>query len=162
MAETTEIQELNLDQKVTIRSIAGWTTGFARKYDGIGDVTIPPGGSARLTRNEIIAQVQSGNKLLAGIDGRGSHATLIIEDEPTRIEVEFDSEDGKVKQNVYSEEKVKAMFALKNQKNFESKIRDSIVTRAEKYAIISTTKKLGLNDYGKIRFIEEYTGYKLQ
>ena len=56
MAET---KELNLEQKVTVRSIAGWTTGFARRADGIGDITIAPNGSIRLSRNEIIPQTLS-------------------------------------------------------------------------------------------------------
>ena len=69
MANTTKktvaesVEELNLDAKVTVRNIAGWTVGFARIADGYGDVTITPNGSTRLSRNEIISQVQSGNRL---------------------------------------------------------------------------------------------------
>ena len=99
-------EELNLDTKVTVKSIADWTVGFARRADGYGDITISPKGSIRLSRNEIITQVQNGNKLFTGLDGKGSHATLIIEDSPTRIEVGF--EDGvENKQKVFSDELVR-------------------------------------------------------
>ena len=81
--DTFETKELNLEQKVTVRNIAGWMTGF-RRIESQGDVTIPQEGTIRLSRSEIIAQVQNGNRLFNGIDERGSHATLYIDDEYTR------------------------------------------------------------------------------
>ena len=162
-AKENNVVELNLDEKVTVRSIAGWNVGFARVADGaIGDVNIAKRGTARLTRNEIIAQVQNGNKLFVGIDGNGSHATLIIEDTPTRVEVDFETEDGSTKQQIFSNDLVKELFKIQNQATFESRLRDAICTRAEKYAIIEAIKELKLNDYSKIRFVESYTGYRLQ
>lgn len=159
MAET---KELNLEQKVTIKSIAGWTTGFARRADGIGDITIAPNGSVRLSRNEIITQVQNGNKLLSGVDGLGSHATLIIDDAPTRVECGFESEDGKTKkQLVFSEEEMTRIFSLKTQAAFERAFKEAICTRAEKYAVIEFLKQGKINDYQKIRFAENYTGFRL-
>ncbi len=158
---TTNIkEELNLDTKVTVRNIADWTVGFARK-DGYGDISIVSNGSVRLSRGEIIAQVQSGNRLFTGTDGKGSHATLFIEDAPTRIEVEFESEDGKIKQDIFSDEKIKALFA-ENITKFKTDLKATICTRAEKYAVIETIKRLKINDFDKIRFVEEYTGYKMQ
>ena len=46
---------------------------------------IPKEGTVRLSRSEIIAQIQSGNRLFNGVDSHGSHATLYIEDEPTPL-----------------------------------------------------------------------------
>lgn len=154
-------EELNLDTKVTVRNIAGWIVGFARRDGYGGDISIVPNGSVRLSRGEIIAQVQSGNRLFTGTDGKGSHATLFIEDAPTRIEVEFESEDGKIKQDIFSDEKIKALFA-ENLIKFKTDFKAAICTRAEKYAVIETIKRLKINDFDKIRFVEEYTGYKMQ
>ena len=56
----TETEEIRLDKKVTVRSIASWTTGSTRKTS-VGDITIPAMGSVLLSREEIIAQ---GNGLL--------------------------------------------------------------------------------------------------
>ena len=153
-------QELNLDQKVTVKSIAGWTVGFARLNE-IGDITIMPGGSMRLSRNEIISQVQNGNKLFTGIDGVGSHATLFIDDAPTRREVGFDSDDGKQTQKVFSDAEVKRIFDLKVQKSFEQSFVDTFKTRAEKFAVIKAIKRLKINDYSKIRFAEQNTGFSI-
>ena len=155
-----EAKELNLEQKVTVRNIAGWTTGF-RRIETVGDVTIPAEGTTRLSRSEIIAQIQSGNRLFLGVDERGSHASLFVDDKPTRIEVEFDSEDGSTTQAVLTTEAVKKLFDYKTIKNFETKLSELVVTRAEKYALIQIIKKEKLNDHEKIRIVENYTGYKV-
>ena len=154
-------KEINLDEKVTVKNLAGWEVSFSRKAEGIGDVLINPNGSYRLSRNEIIAQVQSGNRLFSGTDGLGSHATIFIDDAPTRKEVGFESEDGKTKQKIFSDKLVQKLFGYATQANFENAVQTFIITRAEKYAIIEAVKRLKLNDYSKIRFIEKYTGYKL-
>ena len=109
---TKVVEELNLEEKVTVKNIANWTVGFRRKTEMEGDISIAPNGQVRLSRNEIIAQVQTDNKLFSGTDGRGSHATLLIDDEATRKELDFDSEDGKSKQLVFSDELVKNVFAV--------------------------------------------------
>lgn len=162
MSENKEIEkELNLDQKVTIRNLAGWQVGFRRKADNFGDVHIAPNGTTRLSRNEIIAQVQDGNKLFTGVDGAGSHATIFIDDAPTRIECDFETEDGSVTQNILTEKKIEEMFKTRGTAKFESSFKSAVVTRAEKFAAIRMIKNLNLNDYTKIRFAEEYTGFKL-
>lgn len=158
--KTEDLEELNMEKKVTVRNIAGWPVGF-RRIETIGDVTVPKEGTVRLTRSEIIAQIQSGNRLFNGIDSRGSHATLYIEDEPTRLEVDFDSKEEKRKQVILDTDIVKKLFEYKTMKTFEDKLYEYVVTRAEKFAITQIVKKLKLNDHEKIRLIEEYTGYKV-
>lgn len=156
-----ETKELNLEEKVTVRNIAGWTTGF-RRIESVGDVTIPAEGTVRLSRSEIISQVQSGNRLFLGIDERGSHATLFIDDKATRVELEFDSEDGSENQLVLTSDAVKKMFDYKTIKTFETKLHELVITRAEKFALIQMIKKEKINDYEKIRIVEDYTGYKVK
>lgn len=159
MAEKNVQEELDLDKKVTVRNIAGWNVGFARRVDGYGDVTIAPNGSIKLSRNEIIAQVQNGNKLFSGIDGYGAHATLYIDDAPTRIEVEFETADGK--QEVFPHADLVKLFKA-SQTTYEKEFTRIVHTRAEKYAIMEYMRKSGVNEYSKIRFAENYTGYKYQ
>ena len=155
-----KVESVNMDQKITVRSIAGWPTGFKR-IETTGDVTIQKQGNIRLTRREVIAQVQSGNKLFTGTDDRGSHATLYIDDEPTRLEVEFDSKEEKRVQQVLNDEVVQKLFSYKTLKTFEERMKEAIVTRAEKYAIVQMISKLKLNDHEKIRIVEQYTGFKI-
>lgn len=151
-------EEIRLDKKVTVRSIAPWTTGSTRKTSA-GDVTIPALGTVLLSREEIIAQGQNGNTLLTGIDGVGSHATWYIEDDYARNELSFDT-DGK-KQEFLTEDEIKRIFDLKTKKSFEDNIKKSVVTRAEKYYLLHTIKTLGLNDYTKNAFCEDYCGRRI-
>lgn len=156
--EDNIITAFNLEQKVTIKSIAPWNTGF-RRIENNGDVTIPPNGTVRLTRSEIIAQVQNGNRLLSGIDDRGSHATLFIDDPQTRKEVDFETDENT--QEVLTEEKVKTLFGYKTLKSFKKNLKNLVMTRAEKYAIMQMIKKAKFNDFEKIREVEHYTGLSL-
>lgn len=151
-------EEIRLDKKVTVRSIAPWTTGSARKTSA-GDITIPALGTVLLSREEIIAQGQNGNTLLTGTDGVGSHATWYIEDEYTRNELSFDIDEKK--QAFLTQEAVKKIFELKTQKAFEEHIKKSVVTRAEKFYLLHTIKALKLNDYTKNAFCEDYCGRRI-
>ena len=159
MAEKNVQEELDLDKKVTVRNIAGWNVGFARRVDGYGDVAIAPNGNIKLSRNEIIAQIQNGNKLFSGIDGRGTHATLYIDDAPTRIEVEFETAEDK--QTVLPNADLVKLFKA-SQTTFEKHFVEIVHTRAEKYAIMEYMRKTGVNEYSKIRFAEQHTGYRFQ
>ena len=160
--ETVDNSEpLNLDTKITIRNIAPWGTGF-RRFDMPADVDIVGNGSVRISRGEVMSQVQAGKRLFTGTDGMGSHACLFIDDRPTRVELGFEEADGSRKQLVFSDDLVKEVFSIKNNKQFEEKFKECFITRAEHKAVISAIKKLGLNDFDKIRFVENYTNYKVQ
>lgn len=151
-------EELNLDAKVTVKNLAGWKVTFARLHEGVGDVIIAEEGKQRLSRNEVQAQINSGNKLFIGTDGRGSHATLYIEDAPTRRLVGF--EDEEEQQLVFTDKTVKKLFEMKYPE-YERNLPTYIVTRAEKYAFMEAIKRLELNDYRKIVLASNYTGYKI-
>ena len=166
MAETTKTvakakteEDTRLDKKVKVISIAPWVTGSTRKTTN-GDVSIPPKGTVLLTREEIIAQAQNGNKLLTGTDGVGSHATWYIDDAFTRQELSF--EDGTHKQQFLTQDAIKELFDLKMQKTFETNVQKAVVTRAEKAYLINTIATLNLNDYKKIAFCEKHAGLKVE
>lgn len=155
---TTVEEDLNLDAKVTVRNLAGWDVTFARLHDGVGDVTIVANGHQRLSRNEVVAQVNNNNKLFIGSDTIGSHATIYIDDAPTRRMLGFEEDDRP--QMVFTEQLVTDLFDM-SQSDYEAKLSHYIRTRAEKYALIETIKKLRLNDYAKMVFASEYAGYRL-
>lgn len=156
--DTNKTEEIKLDKKVTVRSIAPWTTGATRKVT-VGDITIPALGTVLLTREEIIAQGQNGNVLLTGIDGVGSHATWYVEDDYVREELSFDVEDKK--QDFLTKDAISEIFKLKTEKSFKDNIKKKVVTRAEKYYLLHTIKDLKINDYSKIAFCEDYCGRRV-
>jgi hypothetical protein len=159
--EKVEQDEFDLDKKVLIRNLTTWNTGFSR-IETIGDVSLVPKGSVKIARSELIAQSQNGNKSFNGTDGRGSHADIYIDDAPTRVELGFESEDGKLKQLVFSDELVEQTFAISNFEKFKKVFDEVFVTETEKEAVVEAIGRLGINDYSKIRFTEEHTGLKIQ
>lgn len=155
---TKNKEDIKLDKKVTVKSIAPWTTGATRKVTA-GDITIPALGSVLLSREELIAQGQNGNTLLTGIDGVGSHATWYVEDDYVREELSFDV--GSNKQEFLTQDAIKKIFDLKTEKSFKENIEKKVVTRAEKHYLLYTIKTLKINDYSKIAFCEDYCGRRV-
>lgn len=163
LSQETE-KVLNLDEKITLRNLAPWEVGFKR-IDSIGDVNIAANGTVRLTRNEVIQQVQNGNRLLSGIDNVGSHATVFIEDKETRIELDFESADGKRTQKIVTDDAITKLFEYKTMKTFQEKLADIAITRAEKSAVINIVKKLKLNEtatYEKMAYVMNYCKFQLR
>lgn len=156
---TTTVQDTRMDKKVLVRSIAPWVTGSPRVTSN-GDISIPSKGSVMLSREEIVAQAQNGNKLINGIDSLGSHATWFIEDDFTRSELSFDIPDEKKVQQFLTKDSITKIFEYKTQKTFEDHIKEEVVTRAEKAYLMEMIKELKLNDYAKISFCVDYTGIR--
>ena len=156
-ATTPKEKPLNLDERVTVRNLAGWKVSFMRKHDGEGDIKITQGGQQRLSRNEIQAQINDGNTLFVGT-GDGSHATLYIEDAATRKWVGFEDENRP--QLVFTDDLVDKLFSM-SQTEFETNLPIYISTRAEKFALIEAIRRLGFNDHRKIVFAENHTGFKI-
>jgi hypothetical protein len=149
----------NLEEKVWVKSLVGWNLGFSR-IESQGSVQLTANGRIRLTKAEIQAQVFNGSKFFGGTDGRGTHARIYIEDKDTRVLVGFEDEESKEVQKVLDEEIVGKLLAYKTQSTFEKRIKEEVVTKAEKNFLVEQAKKAKLNDYDKIKFIEDYTGYK--
>lgn len=155
------MKEINMDEKVTVVNIAPWSVGFPNLV-GRGDTIIAPNGTTRIKRDELSDQISANNKLLAGLDAYGSHATIYIDDADTRKYFEFDSEDGKRTQNVISKEKIQKWFELKTMSAFEKNIKENVITRAEKQYLLKAITDLKLDSYEKIEFCKEYCKFSLR
>ena len=151
---------IDLNEKVVVKNLCSWGIGFPR-INSNGDVSIMPHGQITLTADEIQAQCYANNKLLVGNDGKGSHASAYINNKDLRIELDFESADEKESQNIIDEDKVKALFELKTLTTFKKRFEETIVTDAEKALVVDLIKKLKINDYDKIKYVESYTGYKV-
>ena len=153
VVKNKEPEEFKLDKLVTIKNLSDSTLSFRRQQDGHGDVKIAPGGQYLISRNELKAQVDSNNNLISGIDGMGAHASIFIDDEPTRRWLGFEF-DGKP-QEIFSYDLVRKLFNM-SQKEFEQELPKKIRTRAEKSALMKAIDELELNDYRKIIFSSKY------
>ena len=151
--QTIEVDKsLNLEEKITLRNIANWPVAFARE-ETTGDIVISANGFVRLTRNEVILQVNKGNRLFTGAKLDGNHPTIFIDDEPTRIELGYDQ------QIVLTEQLVEKLMSLSDFNTFVSQVNGNIITRGEKYSFAKALEEKGFNDYKKMMYLESYTGY---
>lgn len=163
--ETTEnweetLKNLDMSKRVVVRSIAPWGVGFPNKLSA-NDTVIEPLGKASVRREELVEQVNADNKLVAGIDGIGSHAYLYIEDEATRKLLDFDSVDGKRKQKFLTDEKIKELFDIADLNKFEKAIQEEVVVRAEKQYLLEAIKKFKFDSYAKIEFCKQHCKFAI-
>lgn len=150
--------ELNMEERVPVKNLCDWDIYFNR-IEGHGTVKIPRRGVRRLSRAEIQAQVYDRNPFFVGLDGIGSHAKVYIDDKPTRVMLEFE-DDNKKEQQILDTERIKQILEYKTMATFKKRIEEEVKTHAEKALLVSEAKRFGLNDHAKIKFIEEYTGFK--
>lgn len=150
---------LSMDEKILIKNLCEWNIYFKR-INGVGDISLPPKTTIKIDRGEVISQVQTNNVFFVGSDGKGSHARIFIEDKPTRIECGFETEEKE--QDVITESKVKEVFAAKNFNTFKKGIENIAKSHAEKVTLVNLVKKLNLNEYDKIKFIEAHTGMEIK
>lgn len=151
----------NETQRVVCRNLAPWDVSFQRKTT-LGDVIIPPNAKIFLDSHEILAQCYSDNRLFTGTDGKGAHAQIYIDNAELRKELAFDSEDGKETQMLLDDDKLEKLFAYKQAASFEKAIRAAVVVHYERFKLIDYIKRAKVNDYQKIRFVEEYVGARIE
>jgi hypothetical protein len=152
---------VDLNARVVVKNLCEWDLYFPR-IERTGDVKLVAKGINRLEIGEIQAQVYANNAMFTGIDGRGSHAKIFIEDKDARVFLGFEDEDGKEVQNVLTPDKIKKLFEYKTQSTFEKHVKENVLLDSEKLLLVEEAKKLKVNDFDKIKFIEEYTGFKFE
>ncbi|MEK4006346.1 hypothetical protein [Paenibacillus sp. FSL H3-0333] len=152
-------ESINLEEKVSVKNLCGWDVYFSR-INSLGDVKVASKGIVRLSREEIQSQIYNGNKLFTGKDGNGSHARLYVDDKVTRVLIGFD-DDSNV-QKVLDKPALMDIFKIKGKKEFETTIQSSVDTQAEKFAAMEYAKEINFNDLAKVKFLEEYTGYRFE
>ena len=150
-----------MDGKSLVKNLCSWNLDFPLR-NSVGDGFILAGSTKEFFNSEIYAQHTSNNVLFCGLDGEGSHARVYIENEEMRKHLGYDSEDGKTKQKILTDEKCEEILGYKTKKAFENAVTDAVVTEPEKLKIIAYAKKKKLNDYDKIAFIEDHTGKKFR
>lgn len=153
------MKNISMEERVWVENLCAWDLYFKR-LEGHGDVRIPAKGRTRLERLEIQAQVYNKNPFFVGVDEKGSHAKIFIDDKDTRVLVGFESDDTKEEQNILTKKKIEKILNYKTMGTFKKYIKENVVTNAEKAMLIDVAKSIKLNDYEKIQFIEEYTGLK--
>lgn len=157
-----EKTKVNMDSHSTVINLCNWDIYFSLLGANGGDIMIQKNGSRDLLNRDIVSLCNNNNIFFTGVDNKGSHARVYIENPDLRVYVGFDSEDGKTKQNILTDEKCDYIFNLKTQKSFEENVKKEVITEAEKDKIISYARKVKLNDFDKIYFLEQHTNKKFR
>lgn len=146
-----------LEKRVSVHNISNWKIGMNLKNEQ-GSVEFTPNGIQRVARNELMSQMNSNNVSLLGIDGKGSHATLYIDDAPTRRWLGFETKDEP--QKIFTDDVARKLFEMSFE-DYKRELPNYIVTRAEKYALSEAITRLKFNDYRKIMYAKDYTGFPI-
>jgi hypothetical protein len=153
---TVSEKVLNMDSYSTCRNICSWDIYFSLVQGG--DKLIKANGSLDMSNRDIVSLCNNNNIFFVGDDGQGSHARVYIENPMLRIHEGFESEDGTRKQKILNTETLQSIFNQKTQKQFELAVHENVIAFHEKDIIMEFARKIKLNDYDKISFLEAYTG----
>lgn len=151
---------INMNEKSKVVNLCNYPVSWKR-ITQLGDEYIKGNATAYILNNELETQKDSGNKFIAGTDGLGSHAEIYIENPELREYFEFDCPSEKRTQYVLDDERCKSILEAKSSlKTFEKNLKENILTNQEKLKIIDVAKKIKLNDYDRIKALEEYCDIK--
>jgi hypothetical protein len=146
---------INLNDKSKVKNLCPWAISWMRQNTD-GDEFIKANQVVYITNSEIETQVQNGNTFFVGTSN-GDHARCYIENPEMREYLGFDNPSEKRNQLILNDEKCKQIFEYKTFSTFKKHIEEEVITNQEKAMIVNYAKKSKINDYDKVKFIEEYT-----
>jgi hypothetical protein len=155
MGNTSDKKILDMTKKVEVCNTTAIDT-YVRCTERNYDAKIPKKNSTYFTIGEILAQVYSGNPDFVGIDKKGSHASLYINDKDVRIEVGFDSPDGKKSQEKVDEQSIINLFSIDNMAAFVEALQNKVRTMGEQQTLKEIIASDRINAHDKIETAKKY------
>lgn len=132
---------------ILVNNLCSWPLYFNRAT-GQGSVEIPPNakGFPLLSHDEVLAQIQLGNRMFTGTDGMGSHARVQILDEAQRRELfglEGVDTGGPV---LVTQESVRELLAIRTKTKFHDRLQTMVKTDAEKKMLVELAFQAGAEE----------------
>jgi hypothetical protein len=146
---------INPNDKSKIINLCDYPVSWKRETI-VGDEYLKANGTTRVTNSEIETQVENGNVFLRGVDDKGSHACVYIDNPELRESLGFDNKAENKKQIIIDTDKCKDILSLKTISAFKKNLKENIVTRQEKMKIMTVARKTKLNNYEMIQELEQY------
>lgn len=147
---------INMDTRSSIKNLCPWAVSF-RLPNSNGDVYLEANKKTTINNGELVTLIENNNVLFVGT-GNGNHARIYVDNPEVRVYVGFESEDGKGKQFVLTDEECQKLFDYKTFGTFKKHIEENVVANHEKHKIMEYARKIKLNDYDKISFLESHCG----
>ena len=151
--DTTK-KELDLSKKVAVKNISNSNVSF-HAFDPVRDVRIPAKSKTTLSVNEIMSQVYAPNKLFVGLDGKGGHACLYIEDKDLRVEFGFETNAKDSKQEIIDENSMKEIFNLSKKSHFVKALTNAVKTIMDRQLLGEYITSGKVNEYYKVQMAEK-------
>lgn len=151
---------LDLQKRSSIKNMCPWTVSFTLPISK-ASVLLGAGKKTSVNNEELVTLTENANVMFAGTGG-GNHARIIIENEELLKFVGYISEDGKTRPFVVSDEECQKILDYKTMSAFQQHLQDDIICNHEKAKIIEYARKIKLNDYAKIKALENHCGIPFQ
>lgn len=147
---------LDMDKRSQIKNLCPWTISFTLPISG-ANIILGANKKTSVNNAELVALMENGNPMFAGT-GNGNHARIYVENEDLRKYVGYNSEDGKEKQFILTDEECQKILDYKTLSAFRKHLEEKVVSNHEKANIIEYARKIKFNDYEKIVEIEKHCG----
>lgn len=149
---------LDMDKRSKIINLCPWAVSFTLP-NSKAEVMLDAGKSTTVNNEELVTLAENQDVMFYGI-GNGDHARIYVDNKEFREYVGFDNAESKKNQYILNDEEFQKLFDLKQEAAFERNVKEKVVLNHEKHNIIEYARKTKVNDFSKIRFLEEYTGVK--
>lgn len=152
--ETT--RSIDLDKRSMVKNLCPWPVSFTLSNTN-ATVFLKANEKQSLNNADIITLIENGNTMFVGT-GNGNHARVYVENPDLRIYVGYDSEDGKEKQFILTDEECQRILDYKTVGTFKKHLEECVVANHEKAKIIDYARKIKLNNYEYITILESHCG----
>ena len=138
---------MTANNNVLVNNLCSWPLSFWRKAVQ-GDIEIPANAKnyPLLSFEEVLAQIQTGNKMFTGTDGMGNHARIQIVNDEQRKQLfgleSVETEDP----TLLNLEAVKALLAIRTKAKFNEQLQAMVKTDAEKKMLVELAKQAGSDE----------------
>lgn len=149
---------LDMDKRSKVVNLCPWAVSFILPNSN-GEVLLEANKSTTINNEELVTLADNQNVMFCGT-GDGNHARIYVDNPDYRQYVGFDDPDNKKIQFVLTGDECAKILELKTDSTFEKHVKEKIVLNHEKEIFMSYCRKAKLNDYNRIKFLEEYTGIK--
>jgi hypothetical protein len=149
------IKMLDLDKRSKVINLCSWTVSFTLPISK-AEIILEGGKSTNINNSELVTLADNQDIMFYGLKD-GDHARVYVDNKDFREYVGFDDPEQKRMQFVLTNEECQKIFDLKQDAAFKKNIKEKVVLSHEKYNIMAYARKNKLNDYNKIKFLEEYT-----
>lgn len=149
---------LDMDKRSKVKNLCPWSVSFTLPNSN-AEIILDGGKSTTVNNGELVTLADNQNVMFYGTE-HGNHARVYVENKDYREYVGFDDPENKRYQFVLNDEECQKIFELKQDAAFKKHVKEKVVLNHEKRNIIDYARKIKLNDYDKISFLEDYTGIK--